>query len=125
MAVLFQEPEADSFLHVLSNANEVLMSAVSRLEASVVVLAKDAKLLSKLDNYMALLKVEIVPFDEHQAAVAATASQQFGKGRHPAALNFGDCCTYALAKTTHLPLLFKGDDFSQTDLSPALLTTAI
>ena len=65
------------------------------------------------------LEVEILPFDQNQAAAARTAWQQFGKGRHPAALNFADCCAYAAAIATNQPLLFKGNDFGKTDVQCA------
>ncbi|MFI3219431.1 MAG: type II toxin-antitoxin system VapC family toxin [Methylococcales bacterium] len=61
----------------------------------------------------------IIAFDEQQAKLARIAWRQYGKGRHPAKLNFGDCCSYALAKYLNQPLLFKGDDFSKTDLTQA------
>jgi len=61
-------------------------------------------------------RVEIVPVDEDQAQIARSAWRRFGKGRHPAALNYGDCFAYALAKSRSAPLLFVGDDFAQTDI---------
>jgi ribonuclease VapC len=66
--------------------------------------------------FVARAEIELVPVDANQAHIARQAFKQYGKGRHPAALNFGDCFTYALAKDTGELLLFKGDDFTQTDL---------
>ena len=72
-----------------------------------------------LDLYLARSRMEIVPFTEPQARLARDAFKRYGKGRHPAQLNFGDCMAYALAKETGEELLFKGTDFSQTDISVA------
>ena len=66
------------------------------------------------------LHIAIVPFDAGLAEIAYAAFQRFGRGRHPAKLNYGDCMAYALARATSEPLVFKGDDFSQTDITPAL-----
>lgn len=70
----------------------------------------------KLDEVLAELAPHIAGFDQQQAVLARTAWREYDKGRHPANLNFGDCCSYALAKHLGKPLLFKGDDFSQTDI---------
>jgi ribonuclease VapC len=75
--------------------------------------------LRDLDLYVARSKMEIAPFTEFQAGLARDAFRRFGKGRHPAKLNFGDCMTYALAKETGEELLFKGTDFAQTDVAIA------
>ena len=81
----------------------------------------DPVLSRRLDELLALLHVELAPFDTIQAAAARAAYADFGKGSsHPAALNVGDCLTYGLAKATGQPLLFVGDDFAHTDLHPAL-----
>jgi len=76
--------------------------------------------LRDLDLYIARGQMEIVAFTESQARIARTAFKRFGKGRHPAQLNFGDCMAYALAKETGEELLFKGTDFTQTDIAVAL-----
>jgi ribonuclease VapC len=73
-----------------------------------------------LDAFLAEAGVEAVPFDSHQTLHAREAFVRFGKGRHPAALNFGDCAAYALAKSKNLPLLFKGYDFAKTDVMAAI-----
>lgn len=72
-----------------------------------------------LDNLITELSVEIVPFDDEQARQSRAAFIRFGKGRHPAGLNFGDCVSYALARSMDLPLLFKGEDFARTDVVSA------
>ena len=72
-----------------------------------------------LDILIGELAIEIVPFDEEQARQSRAAFVRFGKGRHPAALNFGDCVSYALARSRALPLLFKGTDFTKTDVISA------
>ena len=74
--------------------------------------------LEPLDRFLATAAISLHPVDEHQARLARKAFLRFGKGRHPAALNFGDCFSYALAKALDASLLFVGDDFSQTDVHP-------
>jgi ribonuclease VapC len=74
----------------------------------------------ELDLLLYRARIDIVPLDQDQAEIARIAWRRFGKGRHPAALNYGDCFAYALAKSRRLPLLYIGDDFSQTDIETAL-----
>ena len=97
------------------------MSAPSYVEAAIVMISRsgpDAQ--EKLDRLLADLNVEIVPFTRDQAIHAIAAFRRYGKGSgHPAGLNFGDCFTYVLARLTGEPILFKGDDFSRTDLAIA------
>lgn len=71
-----------------------------------------------LDELIRTLDLEVVSFDETQLAFAVDAFRRYGKGRHPAALNLGDCCAYGLARALNAPLLFKGEDFSKTDIEP-------
>ena len=71
----------------------------------------------QLDTFLKIINPTIVAFDSEQSKLARTAWRKFGKGRHPAKLNFGDCCSYAVAKYLNKPLLFKGNDFSKTDLN--------
>jgi ribonuclease VapC len=117
-AILFGEAEAKSFLEALSGPERVFMSAFTRLEASIVVEArkgeKGARALSEL---MATIGVDTIPFDAGQAELALDAWRRYGKGRHPAGLNLGDCSSYALARFIGEPLLYKGDDFSRTDVA--------
>jgi len=90
------------------------------LEAQIVVRGREhPALLDKLDRFLQEIAVIVVPFDESQSRLAADAFQRYGKGQgHPAQLNMGDCAVYALAKAANEPLLFVGNDFSQTDIEP-------
>jgi len=121
VAILQEEPEAQSLLKTLANYRGILrLSAANHLEAAIVVdRNKNAELSSRLDALIEELEIEIVPVSADHAEIGRRAYLEFGKGNHPARLNFGDCFAYALAKTTGEPLLFKGDDFTHTDLTPA------
>lgn len=117
IAILSDEPERMTFIKAIENAGSCLMSAATFVECSLVFETKygfDG--LRDLDLFVATAGIELVPVDVDQAYVARQAFYQYGKGRHPANLNFGDCFSYALAKSRGLPLLFKGKDFSQTDI---------
>ena len=117
LAILFGEPEAEDFARTLADADTRLMSAFSVLEASVVVMTKKGEAaVRELDLLLHTASIDVVPFDADQAALARSAYEKFGKGRHRARLNLGDCCSYALARTSGEPLLFKGSDFSETDI---------
>jgi ribonuclease VapC len=120
LAMLFDEPEADAFARLVEADPVVLVSAVSRVEATFVIEGRkgDAGRV-RLDRFFGLAGAEVVPVSAEQAEVACEAFRRYGKGRHPANLNFGDVFAYALAKTSGEPLLFKGDDFSRTDLPSA------
>ncbi len=122
VAILRMEPDAREFLRALVNAPAKVMSSVNLLETSLVLArAKgDASIWEPLDAFVEESEVEIVAFDRDQTYIAREAFLQYGKGRHPAALNFGDCAAYALAKSKKVPLLFKGGDFLKTDIAPAL-----
>jgi len=117
IAVLLLEPDAEQFLNQLIDADELYLSAVSLVETAMVIEYKKGKSgADKLDELLDELTLTVVEFDKRQATLARTAWREYGKGRHPAKLNFGDCCSYALAKHLNRPLLFKGNDFSQTDV---------
>jgi len=104
-------------LNQLIEAETLYLSAVSLVETAMVIeYKKGVAGAKKLDEWLANLSPIIVEFDHQQAKLARTAWREYGKGRHPAKLNFGDCCSYALAKQLNKPLLFKGNDFSQTDM---------
>jgi ribonuclease VapC len=120
LAWLKDEPDRDRIVAGLEAHPVRRMSSVSLLEAQIVVRSREhPALLRKLDRFLEEIEVIIVPFDERQARMAADAFQRYGKGQgHPAQLNMGDCAAYALAKTTNEPLLFIGNDFSQTDIEP-------
>jgi ribonuclease VapC len=116
VAVLRHEPEAPAMTHALERS-DARVSAATLLEASIVL---GPEVHQNLDRLVTAAELTVVPFDEEQARVARRAYVRFGKGSgSPARLNFGDCISYALAKTTGLPLLFKGEDFTHTDVVPA------
>ena len=121
IAILFQEPEADLFIRAIHDADCCLMSAGSFLELSLV-LDRQAPLETGRQSEMFFRRAGIViePFTVEQAYLARQAFHDFGKGRHAAGLNFGDCFAYALARQTGQPLLFKGKDFRKTDVVSAL-----
>lgn len=119
LAVLFKEPEAAEFLDRIASDPVRLVSAASVLEASMVIETRYGETGGhELDLFLDRIDVEIVPIDAELAEIARDAWRRYGKGRHPASLNFGDCFSYALAAIRHEPLLFKGNDFSKTDIRP-------
>lgn len=120
VAVLLKEPLADQIGRILLEAAPI-MAAPSYLEAHMV-LAKyfGVQTGEILGQKLFDFGIELVDFTPEMAVVAGRAFEEFGKGRHPANLNFGDCVSYALAKTTGRSLLFVGDDFFQTDIRSAL-----
>lgn len=121
IAILHNEPERERFIAVIFAASARMMSAVSLQEVSMVHagrLAGDDDW-TRLDALLTELGIEIVAHDTALAHRARDAFLRFGKGRHPARLNFGDCASYALARAQNLPLLFKGNDFTQTDIHAA------
>ena len=120
LAILFNEPERDSFSDALAAAGVRLMSCVNALEAAVVVSSRKGPYGSReLDLLLHRGEFELVPFTADHLRLARDAYERFGKGRHAAGLNLGDCCAYALARHAGEPLLFKGDDFPLTDVVPA------
>src|SRR4051794_33293459 len=122
IAILRSEPEKDRFVDTILAASSRFMSAVNLQEAGMVIAGRfgDDAVWEPLDALLARLEIEIVAHDAALATIAREAFLRFGKGRHPAGLNFGDCAAYALAKTNNLPLLFKGGDFIQTDIVSAV-----
>jgi ribonuclease VapC len=123
VAILLDEPEADPFMHIINEASLRLVSSVSWLETSMVLAGRgnsnDDDAWLEFDAFVARASIQIVAHDDALSKAARDAFLRYGRGRHPAALNLGDCAAYALAKTRGLPLLFKGQDFSKTDLVPA------
>lgn len=115
-------PGYEKYLNAITGAPVRLMSAVNLYETAVVVFRRSgtAEAIASLYALLKTLKVEIVAFELPEANLAAAAYTLFGKGAHPAKLNLGDCPAYALAKSKKLPLLFKGDDFTKTDIQVAL-----
>ncbi len=122
IAILRLEPDADILLRTLVAARGRVLSALSLLETSMVLAGHSGgdALWEPLDDFLNEARIEIVPFDAEQARYARMAFTRYGKGRHPAGLNLGDCASYALAKSRNLPLLFKGNDFPKTDVMTAL-----
>ena len=121
MAVVLGEPDAERYAGALAAAPRLLIAAPTWLEAAIVATARlgpegHALLTELLEG----LQATVVPFDEGLARLAHDGWLRFGRGRHPAGLNLGDCFAYALAKQCGEPLLFKGEDFVRTDLAAAL-----
>jgi ribonuclease VapC len=117
LAILQDEPERRTLNEALEAADSRLMSVATMVEASIIIESRyGAEGLRDLDLLLERAGIELVPVDVEQARAARAAYSRFGKGRHPAALNFGDCFSYALARVLGEPLLFKGDDFPRTDL---------
>ena len=117
IAILSGEPERARYIALLASATDPLISAATLVESSIVMLARSGPSgVKDLDELLAAAGVRCVAVDSSQAGLARDAFVRFGKGRSPAALNFGDCFSYALARATGQPLLFKGEDFSKTDI---------
>ena len=114
VAVCLGESDAEKFIMILEDQNPLRMSAVSVAEAGIVL---DARRPGAFDQFLHALDVDVIPVDSEQAELARRAYSKFGKGsNHPAQLNFGDVLAYAAAVTRSEPLLFKGNDFSHTDV---------
>ncbi|HXV63405.1 MAG TPA: type II toxin-antitoxin system VapC family toxin [Vicinamibacteria bacterium] len=117
LAILRNEPERRSFNEAIETAESRALSAVSFVETSIVIEARfGGDGVHDLDHFLGMAQIEVVAVDTEQAHVARRAFSRFGKGRHPAALNFGDCFSYALAKIRAERLLCKGEDFTKTDI---------
>ena len=120
LAILFAEPEAQRIADAIEDCPVCRFPASCSLEATITLLGRHGEEgLHDLDVFMARSRMEIASFTETQARLARDAFRRYGKGRHPAQLNFGDCMAYALAKDTGEALLFKGTDFQQTDVAVA------
>ena len=117
IAILCDEPERYNFNRKIEADSRRLISTASVLETSIVLENRyGEEAYRELDFFLLKGAIEIRPFDTEQLEIARRAYRQYGKGRHPASLNYGDCFSYALAKQTGEPLLYKGNDFSQTDI---------
>jgi ribonuclease VapC len=124
IAVLLNEANAIGIARAIESCSPRLLSAANLLEASIVIESRKGEAGGReLDLLIYRAAIEIVAVDQDQAEIARLAWRRFGKGRHPAGLNYGDCFAYALAKSRRLPLLFQGDDFSQTDITGVPLQT--
>lgn len=119
-AIVLEEPEAEDFGRQAALAEASIISPIQVWEASVVV---DKRLgetgVAQLERVMSSLEISIADIGHIEARMAFSAWRRFGKGRHPARLNLGDCFAYALAKSRNLPLLYKGEDFALTDVGRA------
>jgi ribonuclease VapC len=121
VAIAFAEPERERFVRIIDQANRILISSVSAVEARMVVYGRRGhRAVVLVEDLLRLPKFEIVAPDAAQTEAAFAAFIAYGKGSgHPASLNFGDIFSYALAKVRSVPLLYKGADFSQTDIASA------
>ncbi|MEO3998481.1 type II toxin-antitoxin system VapC family toxin [Mesorhizobium sp. CAU 1732] len=121
LAIQFDEPECREFLTIIEAAERIYVSSVSVVEARMVVYGRHGHNgVLKLNAFLESPRFEIVPPGEAETTAAYEAFVMYGKGNgHPAALNFGDVFSYALSRTRGMPLLFKGNDFSQTDVRDA------
>lgn len=121
VAILFGEPEAARYAQLIHDADRSLISAANFVELSIVIESQIGPAASRQSEaFFRRAGIGIEPVTVDQAYLARQAFLDFGKGRHPAGLNFGDCFAYALAKATGEPLLFKGEDFEKTDVAAAL-----
>ncbi len=121
IAILLNEPEAEIFARAITGDHRRLISAFTLLETAIVIEAKKGEAGGReLDLLLHRAQIETVALTGDQAELARSAWRQYGKGNHPAGLNSGDCCSYALAKYSGQTLLFKGGDFQQTDIFPVL-----
>jgi ribonuclease VapC len=117
LAILQNEPERRQFNEAIEASETRSLSTASFVECSMILESRyGADGVRDLDLFIAKAQVSLVPVDEEQADLARRAFRQYGKGRHPAGLNFGDCFSYALSKALATSLLFKGDDFPLTDV---------
>lgn len=119
IACLTGEEERPAFMRVLALAERRIFSSVNLLEARIVITGTKRLPVDWLNDFLDNERIEIIPFDEDLSNIAFEAYRRYGKGRHPAKLNMGDCAAYALAKSRGWPLLYKGDDFAQTDIERA------
>lgn len=121
VAILRAEPAAEHLVAALTAAHDRRMSAASVLETCIVMHARYGDAGEReVDSFLQRLRVDVIPFTADHLYLARSAYRRFGKGRHPAALNFGDCFSYALAVSLDEALLFTGDDFRRTDVRPAV-----
>jgi ribonuclease VapC len=121
VAILAQEPDAELYIQAISRAPRCRISAGNFIELSIVIDSQfGAEVAQQSDALFRRVRIVVEPVTVEQAHLARQAFHDFGKGRHAAKLNFGDCFAYALAKITGEPLLFKGEDFKKTDVVSAL-----
>lgn len=117
IAIFLGEPERKRFLELIVEAPTRLISAANALETGIVLEARRGEAAGReFDLFLVRANLKVVPVDSEQVEIARSARRKYGKGRHPAGLNFGDCFAYALAKSSDELLLVKGEDFTQTDI---------
>ena len=121
IALIFSESEAPAFAERLAHERRIMIGAPTVLETLMVVFGRTGAVdLVEVDRILSRPEIEVVAWTAHHAALAFKAFQRFGKGNHRASLNYGDCMSYAVAQLADAPLLYKGDDFAQTDVISAL-----
>jgi len=121
LAILFDEPDANHYNRLISDELEdLLISPINFVEAAIRADRAGPETSEALDDIMRVGRIQIADISSHQTRLARQAYSRFGKGNHPAALNLGDCFAYALSKARDEPLLFKGNDFPQTDIEAAV-----
>jgi ribonuclease VapC len=122
VAILYDEPEAATYLRAIYRAGRCRISAANFLEAAIGIDARrNPRASRRFDDLVREAEIVVEPVTEEQAQIARQAYRDYGRGSgHPARLNFGDCFAYALARATGEPLLFKGDDFRHTDIAAAV-----
>ena len=120
LAILFREADGERFARAIVAASSRRISAATLLETTIVLESRSGSAAAhELDEFLRRAQIELEPVTPEQAQAARQAWRRFGKGNHPAGLNFGDCFAYALAEATREPLLFKGGDFELTDIPAA------
>ncbi len=118
IAILLNEPAGSSYAETIAETPHVELSVASYVECAIkMVHMKGERGVPELELFVFHNAIRLVPVDEEQASLAIRAFEKYGKGRHPAALNYGDCFSYALAKVRREPLLYQGNDFALTDLA--------
>ena len=118
LALLLAEPEAERIARAIASEPRRLVCAFSSLETAIVIEARKGELAGReLDLLLHRIRADVVVMESAQVEIARSAWRRFGKGRHPAGLNIGDCCSYALSKFSGEMLLFKGEDFRHTDVA--------
>jgi ribonuclease VapC len=121
VCIALGEPDALLFATALAKATHKVLPAPAHLEAAMVLRARlGTHFAQRLSDVLTAASLAVIPFTPSMAELAIAAFERFGKGYHPASLNFGDCCSYAAAKALGQPLLYKGNDFAQTDIASAL-----
>ena len=120
IAILTNEPERQLFADLIRRHSPVLVSTATAVELLIVALGKGETVYREAVTLLHNPDIRIVQLDLNLILAAGEANRHYGKGRHPAALNFGDTFAYALASVRNLPLLFKGNDFARTNVTPAV-----